>query len=221
MATRKVRTSPRKRPTQDRSKQTVDTIVEATARVLVSEGYERATTNRVAEVAGVSVGSLYQYFPSKESLVAAVVDRHSDHMMCVFREAIAGAATLPLREGARVVITAMVDGHDVEPELHRVCAEQIPRVGRLGRLLEDLDTHASPSLVAYLQSRAHELVVKDIELATFVLVHSVETVLHRVLSTRRVVPRDVLIDELTALCLRYLTATAPDEPARAQRTVRS
>lgn len=211
MTVRKMRTSPRKQPTQDRSKQTVETIVEATARVLVADGYERTTTNRVAEVAGVSVGSLYQYFPSKESLVAAVIDRHSEHMMRVFRQAISGAAAMPIRDAARVLIEAMVDGHDVEPELHRVCIEQIPRVGRLGRLLEDLDTHASQSLIAYLSTRTHELAVKDVELATFILVHSVETVLHRVLSTRKVVARDVLVDELTALCLRYLTGSAPHE----------
>ena len=52
---------------------TVEAILDATARVLVREGYARTSTNRVAAVAGVSIGSLYQYFPNKESLVAALV----------------------------------------------------------------------------------------------------------------------------------------------------
>jgi len=65
------RTSPRKKPRQERSVATVEVILDATARVLCSTGYDRASTNRIAMSAGVSVGSLYQYFPSKEALVAA------------------------------------------------------------------------------------------------------------------------------------------------------
>src|SRR5437899_6576406 len=71
---RKPPTKPRKNASQDRSGATVDALVEATARILVREGFEKASTNRIAEIAGVSVGSLYQYFPSKEALVAAVID---------------------------------------------------------------------------------------------------------------------------------------------------
>jgi AcrR family transcriptional regulator len=59
-----ISTNPRKLPTQDRSKETVEAILQATAIVLKREGYDRASTRRVAEVAGVSVGSLYQYFPN-------------------------------------------------------------------------------------------------------------------------------------------------------------
>lgn len=66
------RTRPRKLPKQERSRVTVEAILDATALVLVREGYDRASTKRVAGVAGVSIGSLYQYFPNKESLVAAL-----------------------------------------------------------------------------------------------------------------------------------------------------
>ena len=69
-------TKPRKAASQVRSRATVDALVEATARILVKEGFDKASTNRIADVAGVSVGSLYQYFPSKEALVAAVAERH-------------------------------------------------------------------------------------------------------------------------------------------------
>ena len=67
---RQVRTTPRKRPRQERSKATVDTILEATARVLKKQGFDGLSTNAVAAQAGVSIGSLYQYFPNKEALVA-------------------------------------------------------------------------------------------------------------------------------------------------------
>ena len=78
---RRVRTTPRKRPRQARSRATVDAILEATAQVLVAEGYDKTSTNRVAERAGVSVGSVYQYFPNKEALVGELVDRYSREIM--------------------------------------------------------------------------------------------------------------------------------------------
>jgi AcrR family transcriptional regulator len=66
---------PRKIPRQARSLATVEVILDAAALLLVDEGYEQATTNRIAERAGVSIGSLYQYFPNRESVVAAVAHR--------------------------------------------------------------------------------------------------------------------------------------------------
>jgi hypothetical protein len=66
---RKMCTNPRKSALQKRSRVTVDALLEATARILIREGFDKASTNRIAEVAGVSVGSLYQYFPNKEALI--------------------------------------------------------------------------------------------------------------------------------------------------------
>ena len=74
---RAIPTMPRKSASQKRSQATVETLLDATARVLTREGYDRASTNRIAAKAGVSVGSLYQYFPNKEALVAALVARHN------------------------------------------------------------------------------------------------------------------------------------------------
>src|SRR5208282_4089553 len=85
---RKPQTNPRKLASQERSRSTVDALLEATARILVKEGYDRASTNRIAELAGVSIGSLYQYFPSKEALVAAVIDRHTQEVSEVTRKAL-------------------------------------------------------------------------------------------------------------------------------------
>src|SRR3546814_3035933 len=83
--TRKPLINPRKNPSQERSRATVNALVEATARILVKEGFDKASTNHIAELAGVSVGSLYQYFPGKEALVAAVVERHNLEIMQTVR----------------------------------------------------------------------------------------------------------------------------------------
>ena len=69
-------------------------LIDATARLLVKEGFDTASTNKIAQDAGVSIGSLYQYFPGKEALVAAVIDRHNDQVMQVVRQASANVTAL-------------------------------------------------------------------------------------------------------------------------------
>ncbi|MFT4918666.1 MAG: AcrR family transcriptional regulator, partial [Zhongshania aliphaticivorans] len=66
---KKLPPEPRRRPSQSRSKVLVDAIIQACKQVLADEGEERLTTNRIAEVAGVTIGSLYQYFPNKEAIL--------------------------------------------------------------------------------------------------------------------------------------------------------
>src|SRR6185295_18754704 len=67
---------PRKRPVQARSQRTVDAVLKAAAQVFTRRGYAGATTNHIAERAGVSVGSLYEYFPSKDALLVALMEAH-------------------------------------------------------------------------------------------------------------------------------------------------
>ena len=116
---RAVRTTPRKKPRQDRSRATVDAILEATARVLVEVGYERASTNRIARVAGVSIGSLYQYFPGKEALVAALVERHVDRVTTLLDQAFDYMEGLQPRDAARALVTAVLSTQAIDADLHR------------------------------------------------------------------------------------------------------
>src|SRR5262249_50541015 len=126
---------PRKSASQERSRSTVDALLEATARVLRKEGYDRASTNKIATAAGVSIGSLYQYFPSKEALVAALIARHTQDLPEVVRKSLIKVAARPIDLAAREFVTAAIDAHRVDPKLHRVLSEEVPRIGRL----EDID----------------------------------------------------------------------------------
>lgn len=72
---------PRKSPSQERSSALVDAILEAAIRVLLRDGYARLTTTSVVEVAGVSVGSLYQYFPNKQAILAEVIRLRADQIL--------------------------------------------------------------------------------------------------------------------------------------------
>jgi len=80
-------TTARKVPVQERSRRTVEAILQAASQVLVRCGYESATTGAIAERAGVSIGTLYQYFPNKESLVASVIEGHFKEVLAIVESA--------------------------------------------------------------------------------------------------------------------------------------
>jgi AcrR family transcriptional regulator len=185
----------------------VEALLSATARILVAEGYDRASTNKIAAKAGVSVGSLYQYFPSKEALVAALIDRHSQEMMAILRKSLEDLAHLSLQQAVKELIRAMVRAHQVEPKLHAVLTEQTPRVGRLQKVHE-VNTQAAAMIRERLEEM-HELILpKNISLAAFILVNAVEAATHGlVLERPSGFDEEELIEELSALVIRYLLGT--------------
>jgi AcrR family transcriptional regulator len=200
-------TKPRKAASQERSRATVDALVETTARILVKEGFDKASTNRIAEVAGVSVGSLYQYFPGKEALVAAVIERHQQEIMQTVRGELAEVLAQPVEKAMRKLVAVAVKAHRVDPKLHRVLAEQIPRVGKLEEL-ETFDRDNYTLFRTYLESHRNELRVDDLELASFVCVTSIEALTHnavlhypKMLSDETM---EALIDEAARLVTGYL-----------------
>lgn len=185
----------------------MDALVEATARILVKEGFDKASTNRIAEVAGVSVGSLYQYFPGKEALVAAVIERHQQEIMQMARGELAEILLQPVEQAVRKVIIAAVKAHRVNPKLHRVLAEQIPRVGKL----EDVELFNRQYFTlfrTYLEKHRDELRVDDLELASFVCVTSIEALTHNAVLHHSEMLADqamaALIDAGTRLVVGYL-----------------
>lgn len=197
----------RKVASQERSRATVEALVEATARILVKDGFDKASTNRIAEVAGVSVGSLYQYFPGKEALVAAVIERHQEQIMQTVRRELAGVLDQPVEKAVRKLVAAAVKAHRVDPKLHRVLAEQIPRVGKLEKL-ERFNGENYTLFRTYLESHRDEILVDDLELASFVCVTSIEALTHNaVLHYSRMVSdeaMEALTDESARLVIRYL-----------------
>jgi len=201
------KTRPRKQASQERSRATVDALVDATARILVREGFDKASTNHIADVAGVSIGSLYQYFPGKEALVAAVIERHNRQIGLAVRAELAGLADCPLAEGVRRLIAMAVKAHAIDPRLHRVLAEQIPRVGRLENV-EAFNSRNHTLFRDYLESRRDEIGASDLDLASFICVTTIEALTHNaVLHGSGLLPDDsmeALVDEATRLIAGYL-----------------
>lgn len=170
-------TKPRKEAAQERSRATVDALVEATARILVREGFDNASTNRIAEVAGVSIGSLYQYFPSKEALVAAVIERHQHQIMQTVRKELAEVMAQAVEPAVRKLVAVAIEAHRVDPRLHRVLAEQIPRVGKLEKQ-EAFARENYALFKGYLERHRDEVHVADLDLASFVCVTTIEALTH-------------------------------------------
>jgi AcrR family transcriptional regulator len=204
---RRPTTLPRKEASQERSRATVNALLDATARILVKEGFDKASTNHVAEVAGVSIGSLYQYFPSKEALVAAVIERHNQKIMRTVRGELADIAAQPLAQGVRKLIVVAVKAHRVDAKLHRVLAEQIPRVGPLEKV-EAFNSANFTLFRDYLESRRDEIAALDLGLASFVCVTSIEALTHNAVlhhaKTLSDEAMDALVDEATRLIVGYL-----------------
>jgi AcrR family transcriptional regulator len=205
MATNR-RVTPRKRPAQGRSKATVDAIVQATARVLLKDGYEACTTNRVAETAGVSIGSVYQYFPNKESLVVAVMEGHLTQL----QEALSvrlGELTredLSLPTVVQEMVGAMLDLNRIQPKLHRVLLEQVPRIGAMKRLHELNDLYV-PLVTAWLEAHQEQLNLPSASVAAYVIVAAVEGVVSRVMLEKPAwVEQGLLEQQLNRLVLSYL-----------------
>jgi len=186
---------------------TVDALVEATARILVEDGFDKASTNRIAEKAGVSIGSLYQYFPGKEALVAAVIERHGKELMQVVRATMAEVAALPMEQAVRKLVTAAIEAHRIDPKLHRVLAEQLPHTGRLADT-EVFNQETYALFQAFLESHSSEFRPVDPELAAFVCVTSIEALTHTAVLHHSARLSDAafeaLIDEATRLIVRYL-----------------
>jgi AcrR family transcriptional regulator len=158
-------------------------------------------------VAGVSIGSLYQYFPSKEALVAAVIDRHTQEIAEATRNALLKAAARPIEAAAREFVSAGIEGHRVNPRLHGVLAEQVPRVGRLENIESNI-RQGYAFVRGYLEAHRDEIEVGDFDLAAFILVTVVEALTHAAVLRRP----DILseekagrfVDDVTRLVVRYL-----------------
>jgi len=209
---RRPQTNPRKTASQKRSRATVDALVEATARVLVRQGYDGASTNKIAAVAGVSIGSLYQYFPSKEALVAAVIERHTQQLSEVVHGALLEAGARPVEAGMRELVAAAIKAHRVDPKLHRVLAEEAPRTGRLENI-DAVERYARGFFRDYLNAHRGEVDVADPDLTAFILVTAVEALAHSAVLHHHDIldgeKGEEFIDEVTRLALSYLRAQPP------------
>jgi AcrR family transcriptional regulator len=197
------RLTPRRPPAQARSRVTVDVILEAAIQVLADQGYARLTTTRVAKRAGVSVGTLYQYFPGKAALMAAVESRYLDAISREVIEAAHDARGLPLADAVGEIVRAFLAVKlrhaDAARALRPFIAEEAGDVlarAALRRVVE--------ALAALLASVPDAVIVEPEQTAAIVAAAVEGPVSFALRDSPEWLSRPSSADELTAIALGYL-----------------
>jgi AcrR family transcriptional regulator len=205
----------RREPSQKRSRETVDAVFEAVLRELVRRGPEAVNVNRVARVAGVSIGSVYQYFPSKEALLAALIARFMRVRFEAIMRMIEGIAREERDAGAptplRTVMERLVEGtlglNRSALPIERALITWFARVGSLDALT-DVDREFTARIaegVRLLQATPGRIRPVDPAIAARILMQSIRAVaLTAILQEPTLLEGDALKRELIELAVRYL-----------------
>ncbi|GAA4975258.1 TetR/AcrR family transcriptional regulator [Streptomyces hyderabadensis] len=196
------RLAPRRKPRQVRAELTRERILSAAAHVFADYGYAAGTTNRIAERAGMSIGSLYQYFPNKDAILAELLVRHID------RGAWTGADELDMAPGSlpevvRSLVRDAIDHHRDDPQLLRIMFEEAPASSEL---IEAIDRHGKMRVgqVREVFARHPDVRVQDLDTAAELVVGTVEMNTHKLMASPRPVQVERLEAELVAMITRYL-----------------
>lgn len=195
---------PRKAPRQARSKQTVDAILKAATAILIRDGYEGLNTNRVAERAGVGVGSLYQYFPNKEALVLTLLDAHVNEHVVLLSNMAQAMVEAPVDLAVRQYVRTMLEAHADHPRLHLTLMTELPRICGFGKVME-FNRRAQTVVMAYLEAHAERIRPRNLPLAAMMLVSAVDACMHACLLTDpALLKSDEVVEEISQLVLGYL-----------------
>ena len=199
----------KKRPTQARAKATVKAIVDATALILEKDGYNALTTNEVAEVAGVSIGSLYEYFPGKEAIIAALVKEMVDDGLLVMQTALDQSDTESFDTAMRAWVETLFGIVNNHKKLVRVLIFQIPYLMQIpavhkvqAELLKIVLTGASRS------EQQFQIKVKP-EVLYLISSLAGSTLFSLALAPPVGMSTDAILDELSSKIIDWLTVSEP------------
>lgn len=174
---------PRKIPRQQRSAETRARILDAAAEVFGTHGYAAGTTNRIAAAAGLSVGSLYQYFPNKDAVLVELMRAHVEDGIAEIARRLASVESLPEGIEARLAlfVDAAMANHRGHPGLHRVLFEESPVPADLRDELERAQAWAVELATTALEADPSVFVAEP-RVAAYVVVTTIESATHRYLS---------------------------------------
>jgi AcrR family transcriptional regulator len=214
MTARKQRLEPRKPPVQKRSKATVEELLSAAAQVFEAHGYASGTTNRIAERAGVSIGTLYQYFPSKEAIAVALLERHivdTDQRLHAWVGHMV-AERHGLRAALHDYVTGMLETHSGRPRLQHILLEETPLPERVHTTLLGAERGAARTVAGLLRLYP-EVGRLRLEHAGFMVVQTVESLTHRFAAhpEEQILSRAAFVDELVTMLEAYLSCSEPEE----------
>ena len=189
----------------------------ASVAVLVQDRWHGLSTNRVAREAGVSVGSLYQYFPNKDALVHALVVRLAEEMGDRLVELGRTLADAPLEEGIDAIVRAALDAARADVPLFRAVLVELPRIGAL-EVFDRLNRRTADALAEWISLRRHELDVADASMTAHVLVTALDALTDHALVFRPELLESARFErELRKLVAGYLGVRVRSRAASASR----
>jgi AcrR family transcriptional regulator len=204
----------RKKPQQERSRQMVDTLIDATARMIAQRGLDGITTPLIAEAAGVSVGSLYQYFDSKEALIAALLTQRVDDLMRLLDAQAIHAAKTNLRDTTRMAINLTLGFMDSNEGLYLELARNWHRLP-VGHVTDVLEQYVMEMGRMYFLEHQLEYPVRNLPVRLFIIFNSTLFTLMRLVSqNNKRLSRDAVVDGLTDMIANYIeNGDTPRVPA--------
>ena len=190
----------RKKPRQSRSKVTVDALLQATTHILLKDGVEALTTNHVAEVAGVSIGSLYQYFPNKASLIAALIEQHVDHEVSTLKEVFLNWKGPPGEPLFRAFINEFIQIHLNDIELTKLLHQQVSYL-ECRQALREATKYFESIIEAFLTAQLEiHLSTKAIKVRAFVVTNAIDSLIQLALvENTEMLSEPYFLDELVKL----------------------
>jgi AcrR family transcriptional regulator len=168
------RTAKRREPKQLRARQTVEVTLDAVVRVIKRHGIGAVTTNRIAEAAGVSIGSVYQYFPDKGAIFLALHERHVDEVSRLVESTLVTHAGASLEVLVRALLDALVDAHAHDPELY----ELLLTVPRRTDGARDFAVRLRGALQLAIGARARALTPHELDRVLFVVTNMIDSLSH-------------------------------------------
>jgi AcrR family transcriptional regulator len=197
------RGEPRVVPQRTPGKRIVDAILQSAIDVLARDGFPRLTTNRIAQFAGVSIGSVYQYFPDKHAIIAAIGRELEQKALRLFRAAVAESAERSIAAISKKIVGDLAAESFGKQAVRREVLTRVPRAW-LEEASQRVDAAVTSELATLLASRA-DIRAGDRELMAFVVMHAVEAVLEAaVLRRPELLSDDAFLNEVTALSVNYL-----------------
>jgi len=188
----------------------VEALLSAAAQVFERHGYAAGTTNRIAERAGVSIGTLYQYFPSKEAIAVALLERHITDTDQRLHDWVGHmvAERHGLRAALHDYVTGMLEMHSGRPRLQHILLEETPLPERVHRALMEAECRAAGTVAEFLRIYP-EIRHTRLDRAGYLVVQSVESLTHRFAAhpDEQVIPRASFIDELVTMLEAYLSCS--------------
>ncbi|MEU8187417.1 TetR/AcrR family transcriptional regulator [Micromonospora carbonacea] len=202
MAAADRRLQPRRTPRQVRAELTRKRILAAAAHIFAEHGYAAGTTNRIAEHARVSIGSLYQYFPNKDAILAALLVQHIDRGVWTQADQLDLSAG-SLKALVRALVRDAIDHHHDDPQLLRIMVEEAPASKELR---DAIDRHGRTRVaqVRDLLARHPDVTVRNLDTAAELVTFTVEINTHRLMAGPRATPVETLETELVDMITRYL-----------------